>query len=173
MKTLIAGAIALALAGSASAGDLSFGFGMNIYKPNLAGAQADEGQNFTVLWAAGEGIALGVYFERSGLEGGGYTSAFGADTMTIRSIQINKTVIKNVSIIGRIGAGTVVLTPSGAPVTGTAPAFDVGGQVTLVTATGEKVTGTIVAVISARFCNPSPNPNVDGANAALAIQALF
>lgn len=172
MKTLIAGAIAVVLAGSASA-DLTFGFGANMFKTNLSGAQAAAGQNFTVLWAAGEGIALGVYFERTDLEGGGYSSAWGADTLTTQSIQISKTVLKNVSVLGRIGAGTARLTPSGAPVTVTAPSFEVGGQVTIITATGEKVTGTLVGIIAARFCNPNPNPKVDGANVALAIQAEF
>lgn len=172
MKTIIATAIAMVLAGSASA-DLSFGFGANMFKTHNSGAQAAAGQNFTVLWAAGDGLGLGVYFERSGLEGGGYSSAFGADTLTVTSIQISKSVLKNVGILGRIGAGTALLTPSGAPVTVTAPNFEVGGEVTIVTASGEKVTGKVVALVVARFCNPNPNPRTDGTNAALAIVVEF
>ena len=172
MKTIIATAIAMVLAGSASA-DLTFAFGANMFKPHNSGAQAAAGQNFTLLWAAGEGIALGVYFERSGLEGGGYSSAFGPDTLTVSSVQINKSVLKNVKILGRVGAGTARLTPSGAPVTVTAPNFEVGGEVTIVTASGEKITGKLVGLVYARFNNPSPNPRCDGAGVGVGISAEF
>jgi hypothetical protein len=173
MKTIIATAIAMVLAGSASA-DLLFGLGANMFTTHNSGSQAAAGQNFSVLWVSGEGLALGVYFERSGLEGGGYDSQDGyPDSITVNSVQISKSVLRNVGIVGRIGAGRVLLDNSGSPTIVTAPNFEFGGEVTIVTASGEKVTGKVVALIVARFCNPSPNPRADGANAGLVIVVEF
>jgi hypothetical protein len=93
--------------------------------------------------------------------------------MTSSSVVVSKSVLKTVSLFGRIGGGTVRLTPSGAPVTVTASSFEVGGRVTIVTASGETLSGTLMGVVSARFCNPAPNPRADGVCTGLAIAVEF
>lgn len=184
MKRILASIVAIALAGAATAGTLGIELGTNFFDPSVAGAQADDGQTVAVCWNLDSDISVGMYFERSSL---GWVTAnlvgahWGADTLTVNALQVSKSVIKNVSVGLRFGSGTstdtvvtVVGSPPTAPTaTNTAPLVDIVGQVKILSGSGEKVEGSLVGTVAARFCNPNPNPSMDGVNFGLGVLVEF
>jgi hypothetical protein len=174
MKKLFAIAIALSLAGSAmAAGSVGFEWGTNFYKPSASGGKAGNGTNFLLSWNLDSDLSLGVYTESSNLLVNDTTGAVCNSTLNTSAIQVMKGIVKNVQIGLNIGSGTVV---AAAPLAAeTKPLVDVVGIVTILSGTGEKVTGNLRALAAARFLNTSTgtNPKLDGVNLGLAVQALF
>lgn len=164
MKKLFAIAIAVSLAGSAmAAGSVGFEWGTNFFKPSNAGAQTQNGTNFTLSWNLDNDLSMGVYTETSNLLGGG---AVAGDTVTVSAIQIMKGVVKNVAVGLNLGSGTETV-----GVGSTSTLVDVLGTVNILSGTGEKVTGNLRAMASARFC--ATTCKMDGVNLGLGVQVLF
>ena len=69
MKKLFAYAIAMSMAGTASAASIGFDFGTNFYKPAAAGYTTENGQSFAVSWNLDSDVTLGVYTEQSNVAG--------------------------------------------------------------------------------------------------------
>ena len=173
MKRIFASIVAISLAGAATAGTLGLQMGASFFDPSVAGAQVDEGNSFAVTWNLDSDINVGMYFERVGLLGATY-SAVAPDTLAVSALQVGKGVIKNVDVGLRMGAGTTTVTTVGPVVTtNTAALVDIYGQVKILTGSGEKVEGALVGTIAARFCNPQPNPSVDGVSMGLGLLVEF
>ena len=164
MKKILAVAIAVSLASTAMAGGVAFEFGANFLKPNLAGAQAQNGQNFTMSWNLGSDLSLGVYTEQSFLFDGGVVWVAGS-TLTVSAIQVTKGVMKNVEIGLNLGSGTDSASAS------TAPLVDILGSVNILSGSGDKVSGALVGMAAARFCNTTNN--TDGVNVGIAVEVEF
>jgi hypothetical protein len=163
MKKIFAVAVAVSLASTAMAGGVAFEFGANFFKPNLAGAQAQNGQNFTMSWNLDSDVSLGVYTEQSFLFDGGVVWAAGS-TLTVSAIQVTKGVMKNVEIGLNLGSGTD-------STSNTAPLVDILGSVNILSGSGDKVSGALVGMAAARFCNTTNN--TDGVNVGLAVEVEF
>jgi hypothetical protein len=88
--------------------------------------------------------------------------------LTVSAIQIMKGVVKNVAVGLNLGAGTETAT---AAVGNTATLVDILGTVTILSGTGEKVSGNLRAMVSARFCDTTAN--MDGVNFGLGVQVMF
>lgn len=164
MKRIFAIAVAVSLASTAMAGGVAFEFGANFFKPNLAGAQAQNGQNFTMSWNLESDLSLGVYTEQSFLfDGVGGVWAAGS-TLTVSAIQVTKGVMKNVEIGLNLGSGTD-------STSNTAPLVDILGSVNILSGSGDKVSGALVGMAAARFCNTTNN--TDGVNIGIAVEVEF
>jgi hypothetical protein len=147
------------------AGGVAFEFGANFFKPNLAGAQAQNGQNFTMSWNLESDLSLGVYTEQSFLFDGGPPGVWAAgSTFTVSAIQITKGVMKNVEIGLNLGSGTD-------STSNTAPLVDILGSVNILSGSGDKVSGALVGMAAARFCNTTNN--TDGVNVGIAVEVEF
>lgn len=164
MKKIFAIAVAVSLASTAMAGGVAFEFGANFFKPNLAGAQAQNGQNFTMSWNLESDLSLGVYTEQGSLLGGVWGAG---DTITVSAIQVTKGVMKNVEIGLNLGSGTETI----GGVANTAPLVDILGSVNILSGSGDKVSGALVGVAAARFCNTTNN--MDGVNVGIAVEVEF
>lgn len=174
MKKLFAIAIAVSLAGSAmAAGSVGFEWGTNFYKPSASGGKASNGTNFLLSWNLDSDLSLGVYTETSIVAVNDTTPVAAVSTLTVSAIQIMKGVVKNVAIGLNIGSGA--LAAGGTLVAETKPLVDVVGEVTILSGTGEKVSGNLRAMAAARFLNTTaaPNPKLDGVNLGLAVQVMF
>lgn len=135
MKKLIAVAFAVAVAGSASAASVGFTYGTNFYRPAQNGGTWN-GTNFAVNWMLDNDLSLGYYTE---------AVVVAASTGTaINAIQVSKGVMKNVNVGLNLGS---------AQEAATAPSSlaDVFGSVNILSGSGDKVSGALVATAVARF----------------------
>ena len=179
MKKLFAIAIAVSLAGSAmAAGSVGFEWGTNFYKPSAGGGKASNGTNFLLSWNLDSDLSLGVYTETSLIAVNNTAPAPVActDNLTVSAIQVMKGVVKNVQIGLNIGSGTVAGLGGATNLIGeTKPLVDVVGEVTILSGTGEKVSGNLRAMAAARFLNTNAgiNPKLDGINLGLGVQVMF
>lgn len=162
MKKLFAVAVAMAVAGSASAASVGFTYGTNFYRP-AQNAGTWNGSNFSVNWALDNDLTLGYYTE---------AVAVAASTgTTINAIQIAKGVMKNVNVGLNLGSAA-----EGA----TAPSSlaDVFGSVNILSGSGDKVSGALVASVAARFTREDVDAagagtNGDGYNLNLGVSIWF
>ncbi len=160
MKKVLAIAVVMGLAAGAQAASVGFDFGTNFYKPSAAGLNAENGTNFGVNWMLDNDLKLGIYNEMSNVTGV-------ATGFSLSAIQIAKGVVKNVFVGLNLGAGTGVTT---------ATDVDIFGTVNILSGTGEKVSGNLVATVAARFCKAQVNavPDIaDGYNLGLAANIGF
>jgi hypothetical protein len=164
MKKLLAIAVVVGLAGAASAASVGFEYGVNFFKPAVAGAQAKEGQNLLLNWNLDNDIALGIYTELTNLVG--ILPLVAGDTLAVSAIQVTKGVIKNVVVGLNLGAGKVSANAA-------ATLVDVFGEVTMLSGTGEKVTGSLKGVVSARFAKNTVPCSMDGYNLGIALGVAF
>lgn len=169
MKKLYAVAVVLSLAGTASAASVMFDFGTNFYKPAANGYLTQNGQNFTLGWMLDNDLSLGVYTEQSNTMIGAV-----AGTLSVSSVQIAKGVVKNVMVGLNLGAATGAVGAAN----NTAALADVFGAVNILTGTGEKVSGALRALASARFSKASltgaaGGAAADGYNLGLAVEIGF
>ena len=182
MKKLATGVmIALLVGGSAAAENLSFSFGTNFVRPNDGRFQASQGTSFLLSWAA-EGWTFGVLNENNNLAGNTAAGALVAGTLAVSGIRLSREVVKMVSVGLGIGAAAVTL-PVPAATTINRPAVDVVGTVNILSGKGDKVSGSLDAVVSARFINLQGTgaalvagqlvSNLDGVNLGLAVTAGF
>lgn len=155
MKKLFAVAVAMAVAGSASAASVGFTFGTNFYRAPAVSGNAVNGQNFAVNWNLDNDLSLGYYTETNPAPA----------TSTITAIQIGKGVMKNVSVGLNLGQQT-------ATTNGTVG--DIWGMVNILSGSGDKVSGNLVATAAARFSNALIGANdPDGYNLNLAVNIGF
>lgn len=163
MKKIFAYAIAMSLAGSASAASIGFDFGTNFYKPHASGYTTENGQNFTISWNLDSDVSFGIYTEQSN-----YTGAT-PGVLSVSAVQIAKGVMKNVTVGLKLGSATTAA--------GTAPLADIFGAVNIITSSGDKVEGALRATASARFSNAvlnaAPVAVADGVNLGLSVQVAF
>jgi hypothetical protein len=141
MKKLFAVAVVMAVAGSASAASVGFTYGTNFYRPTGNGGTFN-GQNFAVNWNLDNDLSLGYYTEATTVV---------ATVNNISAIQVAKGVMKNVSVGLNLGATSV----------GPTSLADVFGSVNILSGSGDKVSGNLVATASARFTRA----DVDGGGA--------
>lgn len=162
MKKILAIAVVLGLAGGAQAASVGFDFGTTWTKwadaAGLGASPVDQGNSFTLLWNLDNDISLGVYNEVS-------NDAALAGQTTFNAIQVAKGVVKNVKVGFNIGVQDL----AGAAVAQTA--CDVFGEVTILSGTGEKVSGALKALVAARLSNSTVNE--DATNLALAVGIGF
>ena len=170
MKKLIAGAVALTISGSAmaAASSVGFAFGTNFYQPAQPGFVAQNGQNFTISWMLDNDVSLGVYSELTALN-----NNVVATTLAVNAIQISKGVMKNVTVGLNLGSGTVAAAVG--PLTATTnPLADIFGAVNILSGSGDKVSGALQAVVSARFAkNGATTTGANGTNVGLAVGIMF
>jgi hypothetical protein len=164
MKKLLITAVAVLLAGGVMAANLEFDAGINFFQPALAGAQAKEGQTLAMSWGLDTDLMAGIYTELTNLVGGAGVAA--GDTLAVTAIQVSKGVVKNVVVGLNLGRGT----PSSAGAVA-ANLADVFGTVTILSGSGEKITGSLKAMVAARYCNSTPK--MDGYNFGLAVGVGF
>jgi hypothetical protein len=160
MKRLLIAVVAACLAGSAAASSIDFTFGTNFYTPAAVGEQTENGTNFGVNWNLDSDISLGVYSES------GNTSD---DAFTVAAIQVTKSVIKRVCVGLNLGSMTM---------DGEDPEtlVDIFGAVTVLSGSGENITGSLVAFAAARFSKADVDGSgavADGSNVGLAVRIGF
>lgn len=183
-KSLTVAAVALLIGGTAMAEAMKFSFGTNFYKPNDARYQTSQGTSFLLSWAIDNDIEFGVLNENSTFFGNANAGPdFG--TLGVTGIRVSKGVVKMVTI--GLGLGVATLTDnsgnwSASPVS--APAVDIVGAVNILSGKGDKVSGSLDAIVSARFINltnAAPGltdsvgalTNFDGTNLGLAVTVGF
>jgi hypothetical protein len=161
MKKLLAYVVAMSLAGTASAASIGFGFGTNFYKANAVDSETENGQNFTVSWNLDSDISFGVYTEETNL-----TDTLGG-TLAVSAIQLTKGVMKNVTVGLNLGSGTTDIE--------TMALADIFGAVTILSSSGSKVEGSLVATASARFSQVDIGSGdaADGVNLGLSVLVAF
>jgi len=172
MKKLLAGAIALTISGSAmaAANSVGFAFGTNFFAPSAATLVPQNGQNFTIGWALDNDVSLGVYTEQSNV---GTGLAAGNTTLTVNAIQVSKGVMKNVTVGLNLGSSTAAAT-AGIITIGSNPLADIFGTVNILSGSGDKVSGSLQATVSARFTrNAGAVNNLNGTNVGLAVGITF
>jgi hypothetical protein len=176
MKKLIAGAVALTISGSAmaAASSVGFSFGTNFYAPSRSGFVAQNGQNFTISWMLDNDVSLGVYNELTGIANGAVVPAT-LSTLTVNAIQISKGVMKNVNVGLNLGSGTTTANATAPAVAAeTNPVADIFGTVNILSGSGDKVSGSLAATVSARFIkNTGAVSNLNGTNIGLSVGIMF
>lgn len=161
MRKLLIALVAVCLAGSAAASSIDFAFGTNFYKPAAAGYTAENGQNFAVSWNLDSDVALGIYNEQSNVNDNGTMRV-----LTASAVQVAKGVLKSVKVGINLGSATCVTT---------ATMVDIFGTVNILSGTGDKIAGSLVASASARFsqCDIGTSNEADGVNVGLAVLLGF
>lgn len=157
MKRLLIAVVAVCLAGSAAASSIDFTFGTNFYTPNVVGQQTEMGTNFTVAWNLDNDISLGVYTE---------TSAVTFGPVWVSAIQLTKGVLKRVKVGLNIGSLRAWNTDT---------MVDILGRVTILSGSGDNITGELVATAAARFSQAyiMPPDKADGTNVGLGVLIGF
>lgn len=176
MKKLFAYVIAMSLAGSATAASIGFDFGTNFYKPSAAGYTTENGQNFSVSWNLDSDISFGVYNEQSNVVGP--TAVVSVGTLDVSALEVSKGVMKNVSVGLRLGSATFTDTTTPTALSNTSTFVDILGTVTILSASGDKVEGSLRASAAARFSRVDLNSaatyaSADGVNLGLSVQVAF
>lgn len=146
-KTLLSLAVVSAAA-PALAGNVGFEFGSNFYRPNFDPTGSNQrwfgqGQNFSVIWGNDQDYWFGYYTESTNLNDG----LGDAESMTVQAVQISRSILKGVSITGRLGEFYESYNGYFAPLA------DVSAEVTILTGAGDKVSGDLRASVGARFAN--------------------
>ena len=167
MKKLIAAVFAMSLASSAFAAS-GFGveFGTNWYKVNYTDNVGErflgQGQNFLVTWTLDNDLSLGSYAEAgTWVYDGGST-----DDWDLTAIQIAKGIVKNVAIGTNIGRMYNTWNSDAGMLT------DIFGSVVVLGGSGDKVNGSLKAIVSARFTHDS-SYSYNGVNLNLAVGLMF
>jgi hypothetical protein len=172
MKKLFAIAIAMSLAGAASAASIGFDFGTNFYKPAVTGYTTENGENFALSWNLDSDVSLGIYTETSNFSAG---TAATTGTLAVSAVQVTKGVMKNVNVGLAVGSATSTI----GAVTSTAPMVDIVGTVDILSGSGDKISGALRASAAARFCQADLENTAaafneaDGVNLGLAVQVAF
>lgn len=172
MKKILAGAFALSLAGSAmAAGNVGFEVGTNWFKPGFDPNNsaiywgASNGQNFTIVWGLDNDLWLGAYTENTVISDGNGNEL----NFNVTAIQIAKGVMKNVSIGLNVGSFMEDWN------TETGALTDVFGKVTILSGSGDKVSGNVNATVAGRWADDRWNggDNWTGYNINLSVGLLF
>ncbi|MEK7767386.1 MAG: hypothetical protein AAB368_14245 [bacterium] len=160
--------MALLFAGTAMAEALSFSYGTNFLKPNDNRFQTTQGTSFTLGWNIDSDVSFAVITENTNVQAlntsAGAAGSLAVPTtnlgsLAISGIRVSKGVVKNVTVGLGLGVATLAWVPTVAPgggstsqpVGGVSPAVDITGVVNILSGKGDKVSGSLDAVISARF----------------------
>lgn len=155
MKRLIGVLFAASLTSSSLAA-VGFEFGSQFYFPRYDpnGAQYNwtgQGQTFQVNWGLDNGIKLGAYTESTDL-GDGFGNTY---NFSVQEIVIGKDVVKNAAVLLKIGS----FYESYNDVSGLCT--DLAAAITLISGSGDKVTGAIKANAGGRWADNSNNGGED------------
>ena len=154
MKKLMAGLFVASLASTAMA-TATFEFGSvwffpqydDYYDYNLTG----QGQSFAANWDLDNDLYVGAYSETTDLSDG-YANTY---TFQVSAINVSKGVVKNASIGFHLG--TFYSSWDGY----TGMLSDLQGSVTLMSATADKIGGSLKASFGGRFARSNEGGNVD------------
>jgi len=155
MKRLIAVLFAASLAPAVQA-SVGFEFGSQFFFPRVDTVGSGynwtgQGQTFQVNWGLDNGIRLGAYTESTDL-GDGYGNSY---NFSVQEIVIGKEVVKNAAVHMKIGS----FYESYNDVSGLCT--DLVGSITLISGTGDKVTGAIKANVGGRWADNTGNGGED------------
>ncbi|GEM_PF-2577907 len=155
----------------ASADSIGFSYGVNFLTPSDSGFSTSHGRTTSLEWMLDEGLRLGVINEQTNLD---YDGEIG--NLTHNGLRVHHEVINRVNV--GIGLGSATANIAGSQVT--TSLVDIIGEVVIYSEEGEKISGSLVASLSARFMNTDgltvngdDIPNLDGANTALAVKVIF
>jgi len=154
MKRLMGVLFAASLASTVQA-SVGFEFGSQFFFPRIDPNGSNEtwngqGQTLQVNWGLDNGIRLGAYTESTDLsDGNGNTENF-----NVQEIVIGKEVVKNASVLLKIGSFYETENDLGGLCT------DLVGSVTLISGAGDKVTGAIRANVGGRWADNTGNGSV-------------
>jgi len=153
MKKLLAGLFVASMASTAMA-TASFDFGsiwwFPRYDSNAGENYAGQGQSFAVNWDLDNDLIVGAY-----MEGHDLYDAYNYDTyhFTINAINVSKGVVKNASIGLHLG------TFYNAYDDYTGMLTDLFGEVKVLSASADKVSGSLKATFGGRFARENENSN--------------
>ena len=139
-----------------AAGSIGFEYGSSWFRPqyNDNGAGYDwtaQGQTFTINWVLDSDMWVGVYTESLNLNNG-YGNTY---PWSGQAIQITKGIVKNVTVGLNVGTFYEGYNGSVGALT------DVFGTVTLLSGSGDKVSGNLKATVAGRWADDS---NTGGEN---------
>lgn len=157
MKRLI-GVLFMASLASAVQASVGFEFGSQFYfprydpnGPSTVANFSGQGQTFQVNWGLDNGIRLGAYTESTELgDGVGNTYNF-----SVQEIVIGKEVIKNAAVLMKLGSFYETVNGVSGLCT------DLAAAITLISGSGDKVTGAIKANAGGRWADNTSNGGQD------------
>ena len=166
MKKLFTAVVVAGALASTAMATVGIDFGTNWYKVNYTDNSGDhmlgQGQNFLVTWTLDNDLSLGSYAEAgTWIYNGGST-----DDWDLTAIQIAKGIVKNVAIGTNIGRMYNTYGGSAGMLT------DVFGSVVVIGGSGDKVNGSLKAIVSARFTHDNSD-TFNGLNLNLVVGLMF
>ena len=155
---------------------IAFSYGTNFFSPSNSGFNTSNGVTTILEWQLDTGMTLGVVNEQTVLD---YTNAAGVQQVgdvTVNGIRITQSVMDRVRIGLGLGSGAT----NNMTADDRATVVDVVGEVTLFSGEGNRVKGSLVATVAARYMN-TPNlvavgdavDNLNGSNVGLAVKLGF
>ncbi|MGM0568811.1 MAG: hypothetical protein ACQESB_06315 [Elusimicrobiota bacterium] len=167
LLTLTAG-ILLLTGGSLIAENLSFSYGINFFRPADSTFATTNGVTTVLEWSFDDDLTFGVVNEQTVLEREGVNGS-----LSLNGIRITQSVMERVRIGLGFGSASAELLPD---INETSSVVDIIAEVTLFSGEGTRVSGSLVALLGARYMNLSNSAIADdlnGSNAGLAVKLGF